>query len=146
MKLNISYDAGRREEIVANFHGECEMSRRLMALFSMSSSGVRLQAFDEGGFFEASPERIECITVIDGKTYAVIEGKKYLLKMRLYELEAILPEYFIKINKSSLANEKKIARFSVAFSGAIDVLFDSGFSEYVSRRCFAEIKRRFREK
>ena len=47
----------------------------------------------------------------------------------------------IKINKSSLANRKQIERFSAAFSGSVDVIFKSGFRDYVSRRCFADIKK-----
>ena len=85
---------------------------------------------------------IECVTVDGSKTYAVdVTGERYRLKMRLYEISEILPGYFIKINKSSLANRKQIERFSAAFSGSVDVIFKSGFRDYVSRRCFADIKK-----
>ena len=57
------------------------------------------------------------------------------------EISEILPNYFIRINKSSLANRKQIERFSAAFSGSVDVIFKSGYRDYVSRRCFAEIKK-----
>ena len=85
--------------------------------------------------------------VEDGKTFAVDSyGKKFRIKMRLYEIEEILPSNFIRINKSAIANEKRLERFSVGFSGAVDAVFKSGYKEYVSRRCFAEIKRRYFEK
>ena len=67
----------------------------------------------------------------------------YVLKERLYELENILPTYFIRINKSTLANEHRIARFDAVFSGGVDAVFQCGYREYVSRRCFAEIRRRY---
>ena len=58
-------------------------------------------------------------------------------------MEEILPSYFIRINKSALANEHRILRFDAVFSGGVDAVFQCGFKEYVSRRCFAEIKGRY---
>lgn len=89
-------------------------------------------------------ENITCLTVADGKTYAVdLQGKRHLVKMRLYEIEQILPTYFVRINKSAIANETQIAKFKASFSGAVDVIFKCGHVDYVSRRCFSEIKRRY---
>ena len=49
----------------------------------------------------------------------------------------------MRINKSALANEAHLERFTASFNGAVDAVFRSGYREYVSRRCFAEIKRRY---
>ena len=90
---------------------------------------------------------IECITVLDRKVIAIdTKGNHYSLKDRLRELEVVLPSYFIRINKSTLANEHRIQRFDAVFSGGIDAVFHCGYREYVSRRCFSEIKRRFAHK
>ena len=43
-------------------------------------------------------------------------------------------------------NEKAIERFKADFGGGVSVEFKCGYSDYVSRRCFAEIKRRFKKK
>ena len=69
-------------------------------------------------------------------------GRQYRLQECLRDLEARLPSYFIRINKSALANEHRILRFETAFSGSVDAVFACGYREYVSRRCFSEIKRR----
>ena len=61
-------------------------------------------------------------------------------------MEEIMPSYFIRINKSALANEHRIERFDAAFSGGVDAVFRCGYREYVSRRCFAEIRRRYEGK
>ena len=87
---------------------------------------------------------IECITIIDRKVMAIdSKGDHYRLQDRLRDLEEKLPSYFIRINKSSLANEHRILRFNAAFSGGVDAIFKCGYREYVSRRCFAEIRRRY---
>ena len=70
-------------------------------------------------------------------------GKSYRLQERLRDLEDVLPSYFIRINKSTLANEHCILRFNAAFNGGVDAIFQCGYREYVSRRCFAEIRRRY---
>ena len=89
-------------------------------------------------------DNITCLTVVDSKTYAIdTNGKQHLVKMRLYEIEQLLPTYFVKINKSAIANEKQIAKFKATFAGAVDVIFKCGHTDYVSRRCFSEIKRRY---
>ena len=68
------------------------------------------------------------------------------VKKRLYELEEILPSDFIKINRSCVANKKRIERFSAALTGAVNVIFKSGYTDYASRRCFAEIKKELKSK
>ncbi|MBQ8434364.1 MAG: LytTR family transcriptional regulator, partial [Clostridia bacterium] len=89
-------------------------------------------------------DEVSCLTVVDGKTYAIDDkGNQYLVKMRLYEVEQLLPNYFVRINKSAIANQGQIAKFRATFSGAVDVLFKCGHVDYVSRRCFSEIKRRY---
>ena len=90
---------------------------------------------------------IECITVIDRKVVAIdIRGARYRIQDRLRDLEEVLPSYFIRINKSTLANEHRIDRFDAVFSGGVDAVFRCGYREYVSRRCFAEIRRRYERK
>jgi DNA-binding LytR/AlgR family response regulator len=61
-------------------------------------------------------------------------------------LEHQLPSSFIRINKSTLANESALDRFTVTYAGSVDAVFKCGYTEYVSRRCFAQIKRRLEAK
>jgi DNA-binding LytR/AlgR family response regulator len=92
-------------------------------------------------------QEIECITIMDRKVIAIdTHGTQYRIQERLRDLETVLPSYFIRINKSTLANEHRIQRFNAAFSGGVDAVFRCGYREYVSRRCFAEIRRRYEGK
>jgi len=89
-------------------------------------------------------QEIECITILDRKVMAIdTNGHRYRIQERLRDLENVLPSYFIRINKSTLANEHSILRFDTVFSGGVDAVFHCGYREYVSRRCFAEIRRRY---
>ena len=87
---------------------------------------------------------IECITVLDRKVMAIdTDGRRYRVQDRLRDLETVLPGYFIRINKSTIANEHRILRFDAGLGGGVDAVFRSGYRDYVSRRCFAEIRRRY---
>ena len=87
---------------------------------------------------------IECITILGRRVIAMdTHGTQYRIQDRLRDLEKILPSYFIRINKSALANEHRIARFEATFSGGVDAVFQCGYREYVSRRCFGAIRRRY---
>ena len=78
---------------------------------------------------------ISCIPVMDGTTHAVdSKGQLFRLKQRLYELDQVLPPSFIRLNKSSSANEALLERFAATFSGAVDAVFRGGYREYESRR------------
>ena len=147
MKFNLIIDKSKDEEITATVHSRSSLIDEIEALVLQSEIKDFVTVFSEDEIKTISFDEIECITVLDKKTFVIsVKGEKFRIKMRLYEIEEILPSGFIKINKSSVANEKFIERFSVSFSGAVDAVFKSGYKEYVSRRCFAEIKRRYFKK
>ena len=144
MKFKMIIDKTKEEEIVASVHGPSALTEAIEKLVLEYAGTDRIVAYTEDDTKILKWNEIVCITVEDGKSYAVdTKGSRFRLKQRLYELEEILPASFIRINKSAIANETKIERFAANFSGAVDVVFQGGYREYVSRRCFAQIKRRY---
>ena len=144
MKFNLIIDETKEEEITATVHGRSSLTERIETLVMQYSGNDRIPVFSEDEMKLLSFSEIESVVSEEGKTFVTdSSGDRFRIKMRLYEIEEILPSYFIRINKSALANEKRIERFSANFSGAVDAVFKSGNKEYVSRRCFAEIKRRY---
>ena len=144
MEFKLVIDPGRPEEVAATVHARSELTDRIEALVLRYSGADKLTVYARDEVRQLPFSQIECLTVIDGKTWAIDgTGTKYRVKLRLYELEAVVPACFIRINRSTLANEKRLERFVASFSGAVDAVFQCGWREYVSRRCFAQIKRRF---
>ena len=145
MKFKLIIDQEKDEEVVATVHNRSALIDEIESLICKYSD--RIPGYADDDIKMLSVSEIECITVLDGKTYAVdSRGHRYRLKQRLYELEQQLPASFIRINKSTLANETCLDRFSVTYAGSVDAVFKCGCKEYVSRRCFAQIKRRFESK
>ena len=144
MKFKLIIDKTKDEEIVATVREPSALTEQIQQLVLEYTGTDRITAYGEDDTKILKFQEIVCITVQDGKTYAVdVTAKQYRLKQRLYELEAVLPSSFIRINKSAIAKETQIERFVANFSGAVDVVFKGGYREYVSRRCFAQIKRRY---
>ena len=145
MKFKLIIDRDAEEQIVATVHSRTALIDEIEALISQHTD--RIPGYTEDDIKMLSISDIECITVLEGKTYAIdSQNCRYRLKQRLYELEQQLPPSFIRINKSTLANETRLDRFAVTYSGAVDAVFRCGYREYVSRRCFAQIKRRLESK
>ena len=144
MKYKLIIDKNADEEIVATVHAPSTLTEKIEDLVLNFSGTDSVMGYRDDEMRKLPFSEIECITVIDRKVTAIdTDGNHYKIQERLRELEGILPSYFIRINKSTLANEHRILRFKAVFSGGVDAVFRCGYREYVSRRCFSEIKRRY---
>lgn len=147
MKFTLIIDKDKEESLVATVHNHTALIDEIEALILKYKGNDRIPGYTEDEIKMLSISDIQCITVLNGKTYAIdSKNRQYRLKQRLYELEAQLPSSFFRINKSALANEASLDRFTVTYAGSVNAVFKCGYTEYVSRRCFAQIKRRFEQK
>ncbi len=143
MKFHLILDPAAEETVVATVHKASVLTDDIEALVRRHTVTDRLSVFADGEQILLPFDRIEALTVMDGKTYAVDDsGKRLRVKLRLCEAETLLPRTFIRINKSTIANIRRLSRFQPTFSGGMDAIFQSGYSDYVSRRCMADLKRR----
>ena len=144
MKYRLIIDKNAEEEIIAVVHGPSSLTQQIEDLVRSYSGADHLMGYGEDEMRRLGFEEIECITILDRKVIAIdTHGSRYRIQDRLRDLETELPSYFIRINKSTLANEHRILRFDAAFSGGVDAVFQCGYRDYVSRRCFSEIRRRY---
>ncbi len=144
MEFKLIIDPTVPQQVVVTAKERSPFTDQLQLLVMEHNGTDSVAAFGQDDWQMLPFAQIECITVVDGKTYAIAtDGQQYRLRQRLCELEPLLPGCFIRIHKSALANQQHLQRFAAGFGGAVDALFKSGHKEYVSRRCFAEIKRRF---
>lgn len=145
MVFKLFIDKNCREEVIANVHERTPLIDEIERLVIQDDISNQLPGYMDDEITMLEIDDIECFVVENEKTYAVCKnGKKYWIRKRLYELEGCLPGHFERISKSAIANWKKISKFKVLLSGAVDAVFQSGYVECISRRCFAELKRRYR--
>ena len=144
MKYKLIIDKHAEEEIIAVVHAPSSLTQQIEDLVCSFSGADSIMGYRDDEMRKLTFSEIECITILNRKVIAIdTHGSHYRIQERLRDLEAVLPSYFVRINKSSIANEHCILRFEAAFSGGVDAVFRCGYREYVSRRCFAEIRRRY---
>ena len=144
MKYKLIIDKNAEEEIIAIVHAPSSLTEQIENLVCNFSGADSIMGYRDEEMRKLAFQEIECITIIDRKVIAIdTKGTHYRIQERLRDLETVLPSYFIRINKSTLANEHRILRFDAVFSGGVDAIFQCGYREYVSRRCFSEIRRRY---
>ena len=140
MKCEVIIDPAAEEKAVIYAREHNEQIEKLKKL--IEETGSTLTGWREREMVPLNPAEIFCVTVLDGKVYAVCETETLQLKQRLYEVEAMLPETFVKVNQSCLANLRKVERFDASVSGTLMLRFRNGYTDYVSRRQLKTIKER----
>lgn len=85
---------------------------------------------------------IYCFCINDGKLYVYTKNDKLFVKYKLYEIEELIDESFVKINQSCIVRVSAIASFNASFKGTLVVKLKNGFTDYVSRRQMKKVKER----
>lgn len=87
------------------------------------------------------PNQIYRIYASNGRVYAETELQKFVIRLRLYEVEQRLANNsFVRISNSEIINIKKVRGFDLSFTGTICVSLSNGTVTYVSRRYVTKIK------
>lgn len=142
MKYTIIIDENREEEVIVYAKKKSALTDEIERLVSDNSLG--LIGYDKNGEgVKLTADEVCCFTVEDNKIFAITEKEKLRLKCRLYQLEEMLPDNFVKINQSCVANIRKISRFDTSVSGTLLIKFKNGYKDYVSRRQMKAVKERF---
>ena len=139
MKLTINFDKNREEEIIIYAH---EKNKLIFEIEKFIYADEKINGYKEREIVPFSVSETEFFYSDENKVYAVTADDEVLVKYRLYELEQILPDNFIKINKSCIANLNSILCFDTSISGTLKVKFKCGKIDYVSRRNLKNIKER----
>lgn len=146
MKFELHIHPDTEETVRAEVHRRSDYTEQLEQLVMAYNGTDSMTAYADGEMKVIGFNELECVTVLDGKSFVIdTNGRRYKIRYKLYEAAGLLPSYFIKINKSTIANKRQIECFQAAFSGSVNVVFKSGYTDYVSRRCFAEIKKELKK-
>ncbi len=140
MKCQTIIDKGHEEEVLIYVHTKNETSQKIEDF--VNGLSMELYGYKDKISVKLHPSEIQCVTVREGKIFAMTKDETFQLKERLYMLEEMLDDSFLKINQSCIANIHKIKKFDASFSGALVVTFQNGYKDYVSRRRLKAVKER----
>ena len=140
MKCQTIIDEKREEEVFIYAQKRSSLVDEIERL--VESNNLTIKGTKDDEIIIINPLDVTCFISQNNKVFALIGEKQYKIKERLYQLEEMMDENYIKINQSCLANIKRIDRFSSSLGGAIMVLFDNGYKDYISRRELKKFKER----
>lgn len=139
MKFTVFFDGEREEEVIVYARKNNEIVKSIEKLVTSDNA---LKGYKDGEIVPLSLSQIESFFVENNKIFAVLKDEEIQIRSRLYIIEEKLPDNFIKINKSCIANLNMVSRFNASISGTLQVKFKSGRIDYVSRRNLKNVKER----
>lgn len=145
MIFKLIIDKECEESICATVHERTPLIDEVEHLVSQDDAPDTVVGYEEDTIAVVRIADVELFFVENDKVYAHCGDKKvYRIKKTLSEIERLVPNDFVRISKSGIANWAKVSKMNVQLSGAVNVIFKSGYSDYISRRCFADIRRRYK--
>ena len=140
MKCELHIDKNTDEKVLIYAHEQNKAVEEIKSF--VENQDIELVGYKDGEIEKLNPNKVNCFIIENSKIYAITDDDKYHVKLRLYNLEEMLGESFIKINQSCIANIRKIKKFDSSISGTLSVVFNNGYIDYVSRRNIKSIKER----
>lgn len=140
MKVTTVIDPAREEEIIIYAKKKSPLTDAVEKLASKEDRA--LIGYRDSCSYILDESDVLYFSTEGNRVFATTGEGAFLLKARLYTLEESLPESFIRINQSCIANIKKISRFDSSLSGTLVVIFKNGHRDYVSRRNIKSVKER----
>ncbi len=140
MKCRVILDPQRDEEVIIVAHERTALVQEIESL--IADSEQPLIGYRDKQAVPLVVADVICFLVEGGKVFAITDDERFWVKTRLYQLEQSLPDHFVKLNQSCIANIRRIARFDASLAGALTVIFQNGQRDYVSRRNIKLVKER----
>lgn len=140
MKFRLIIDNNREEEVIVYSHKESDLTDEIRRL--VENEANEIIGYIEREAYKLSTSEIYCVVAEDNNVYAITEKSRFRVKLRLYQLEEILGDDFVKINQSCIVNIRKIRKFDSSLGGMLKVVLANGYSDYVSRRNIRYVKER----
>jgi len=145
MKIKIEIEDNLTEnEIVIHCNQIDENIKQIQeAIVSISRTQEKFILFKEETEYYVSLNKILFFETQENVVYAHTRKDVYQTKLRLYELENLLPDNFMRISKSAILNLNHV--FSITASS--EVQFEGTHKQiYISRNYYKSMKSRLDEK
>lgn len=140
MEYKLIIDKDKDEYLHILVHERNEMVEKIESL--LGKSGQVILGYKDEEVFRLNIVEASCFFTDNNKIYSYFSNEKYLLKERLYQIETLLEDSFIRINQGCIVNINQIKKFETSIGGTIKVILKNGFEDYISRRNLKDVKGR----
>lgn len=107
----------------------------------LEARGSVLSVREEDRIVILHPQEVYMVRIENKVAVIYGEKNKHESGKKLYEIQAILGEGFMRISKSTIVNLKKIKCVEPSFHGMMYVVLQNGCRDYITRTYIAEFKR-----
>ncbi|MBQ7122536.1 MAG: LytTR family transcriptional regulator [Clostridia bacterium] len=140
MKFRLIIDKNREEEVIVYSHNKTKLTDEIEKL--VENDSAELIGYIEREMYKIRLSEVCCFVAENNNVYAITAVNRLRVKQRLYQLEEMLGDDYLKINQSCIVKVKEIRKFDASLSGALRVTLKNGYSDYVSRRNIKKVKER----
>ena len=140
MKCYTYINDNEEEKVLIYAHDRTRLVDDIESL--VLSSEIDLTGSYDNEIIKIDINDVVCFISENNKVYALVGDKKYQIKYRLYQIEELNLNIFIKVNQSCLANKTKIKRFESTIGGSLKVVFNNEYVDFIARRELKNVKKR----
>ena len=140
MKYKLIIAPSQEESIVITAHHKNEKISQIEKII-MEKNNYKIMGYSSNEIVPINLDEVYAFFTNNGKVYVSLKDKEYLIKERIYQLEELLNNSFIKINQSCVINIKYILKFDLSITSSIKVILKNNFQDYISRRELKNVKR-----
>lgn len=145
IRIELQKDLNETEVVIRCRELDEEVMRIQQSLSKLSDSKIALVRDDKEFFL--SMNTILFFEAVDGKTYAHSSEHIFTSKYRLYELENLLPKYFVRISKSAIVNTNRIISITRNLTGPSLIRFKGSHKQIsVSRSYYKGLRSKLVER
>lgn len=140
MKITIlEKEANEEDEIIVKCNFLDEGITRL--LNQLKNGNSKMNFYKDNQIRLVDKHDVLYFESVDDKVFAYTLNEVFETRMKLYELEEILPEkVFFRGNKAVIVNVDKIESLSPAFSGRFEAVLKNGYKVIISRNYVPRLK------
>lgn len=141
MRLEINVNKDEHDERIVIYATEItEELQKLINEIETSIQDTKLYGRKDDEIYPLHMERMIRFYTENKQVFAEDEQNYYRIDKRLYQLENMLPNQFIRISQSEIINIHYIKKLKQELSGFIKISLINGVSIYSSRRYVKIIK------
>ena len=138
MEDEVLIRCGRVDESIQKIH---------QFILEQSGSGPKITFYKQNQEYYFPLEDVLFFETQGEHVYAHTANDTYLIKYRLYELEQMLPRFFIRAAKSTIVNIRQIYSITRNITSSSLVQFTGSHKQvYASRYYYGELQRRLKER
>jgi len=147
VKLRIEITDGSMEDEIIIRCGRVDESVQKLQAYIQNMSAPKLTFYKENQEYYLPLEEILFFETDGEQIYAHTANDAFRVKHRLYELEEILPHYFVRVAKGTIVNAMQIYAINRNLTASSQVKFAGTHKQiYVSRHYYSSLKEKMNER